>query len=200
MPAASRHHSSATPLSLAYAALVLYASLYPFTDWRWPPGQALSALATLPWPPWRVHPFDLWSNLLGYLPLGALLAIAARRSGIKVLPTLALAVLGPALLSYATEVLQQFLPGRHPSLKDLAMNTAGATWGALLALAWHGLGGVERWHTLRERWFLRDSAGALALLALWPVGLLFPAPVPLGLGQVSERLRETGQDLLEGVP
>ncbi len=196
----SRHHSSATPLSLAYAALVLYASLYPFADWRWPPGQALSALAALPWPPWRVSAFDLWSNLLGYLPLGALLAIAARRSGVQLRPALALAVLAPALLSYATEVLQQFLPGRHPSLKDWAMNSAGATWGALLALAWHSLGGVERWHALRERWFLRDSAGALALLALWPVGLLFPAPVPLGLGQVGEKLREILAALLAGVP
>ncbi len=44
----TRHRSLAAPLSLAYAALVLYASLYPFTDWRWPPGQHLQALALLP--------------------------------------------------------------------------------------------------------------------------------------------------------
>ena len=30
----------------------------------------------------------------------------------------------------------------------------------------------------------RRSAGGLALLLLWPIGLLFPPPVPLGLGQV----------------
>jgi hypothetical protein len=47
---------------------------------------------------------------------------------------------------------------------------------------------------------VRDSAGALALLALWPVGLLFPAPVPLGLGQVGERLREWLAQALVGVP
>jgi VanZ family protein len=194
-----RHRSSATPLSWAYAALLLYASLYPFADWRWPPGQSLAALLWLPWPPWTDN-FDLWSNFLGYLPLGALLGIAARRSRVAALPALALAVLGPALLSYSAEVLQQFLPGRHPSLKDLVLNSAGALLGALLALAWHGLGMVDSWHAWRQRWFLRDSAGGLALMALWPVGLLFPAPVPLGLGQVGARLRDRALAMLQDVP
>ena len=36
-----RPRSSATPLALAWAALVLYASLFPFSGWRWPPGQSL---------------------------------------------------------------------------------------------------------------------------------------------------------------
>ena len=199
MAARSRHRSSATPLAGVYAVLVVYASLFPFTGWRWPPGQALPALLALPWPPY-VLPYDLWFNLLGYLPLGALIGIAVWRSGGLGWQALLAAVLGPAALSFACEVLQQFLPGRHASLRDLAMNSAGAAAGAALALTWLGLGGGSLWQALRERWFLRDSAGALALLALWPVGLLFPAPVPLGLGQVSERLREAAQDLLEGVP
>ena len=194
-----RHRSSATPLSMAYVALLLYASLYPFAEWRWPPGQSLPALLRLPWPPW-IDNFDLWSNLLGYLPLGALLTIAARRSQIAIGPALALAVVGPALMSYGTEVLQQFLPGRHPSLKDLLMNSVGAALGAVLALAWHGVGWVDGWHTWRQRWFLRDSAGALALLALWPAGLLFPAPVPLGLGQIGARLRDGALAALQDVP
>ena len=61
--------SSAAPLAAVYAALVLYASWYPFTGWRWPPGPSLGALLALPWPPWR-DPFDVWSNVLGYVPLG----------------------------------------------------------------------------------------------------------------------------------
>ena len=197
--ASPRHRSSATPLAWSYALLVVYASLYPFVGWRWPPGQALLALAVLPKTNWLLS-FDITSNLLGYLPLGALLMLALRRSGWRTAPALLLAVALPAGLSYATEVLQHFVPGRVPAIEDWLMNTAGATAGALLALLLHALGVVDVWQGLRSRWFVRDSAGALALLALWPVGLLFPAPVPLGQGQVGERLREWLAQLLEDVP
>lgn len=197
--ALQRHRSSATPLALVYAALVLYASLYPFSGWRWPPGQDLLALLQLPRTHW-IGGFDAWANGLGYGPLGLLLCIAARRSGWRRRSALLLAAGAPAALSYGTEVLQQFLPRRVPALEDFLMNSAGATGGALLAWGLQALGLIDRWHALRERWVARDSAGALALLALWPVGLLFPAPVPLGLGQVGERLREWLSEFLQDVP
>lgn len=195
----ARHRSSATPLAAVYAALVLYASLYPFDGWRWPPGQDFLALTILPWTRWQ-DDFDKISNLLGYLPLGALLCIAMRRSNWRTLPALAVALLLPALLSYSTEVLQQFLPRRVPAREDFLLNTTGAALGAFIALAGHALGLVRPWQALRVRWFSHDSAGALALLALWPVGLLFPAPLPLGLGQVGERLREVLAGWLQDVP
>ena len=194
-----RPRSSALPLALAYFALIVYASLYPFEGWTWPPGQSLADLATLPWTHWW-GAFDVTSNVLGYLPLGALLLIAARRSGVGARRALGLAIALPAALSYSCELLQQFVPGRVASMEDLLMNSLGALAGALLAQAGHALGAVDRWHAWRQRWFARDSAGALALLALWPVGLLFPTPVPLGLGQVGERLRGWLADLLSGVP
>lgn len=184
---------------LAYAALVLYASLYPFSGWRWPPGQAVETLIRLPWTRW-LGAFDVTLNVLGYLPLGALVTLAALRSGWKTRWALAAALLLPGLLSYGTEVLQQFLPRRVPALEDWLANTAGALAGALLAALGNALGIVGRWHALRERWFASESAGALALLALWPLGLLFPAPVPLGLGQVGERLREWTAGWLHDVP
>jgi VanZ family protein len=198
-PVAVRHRSSAVPLALAWTALVLYASLFPFTGWHWPPGLDVGHLLRLPWPPWT-DVFDLWANGLGYLPLGLLLVVAARRSGSPGWRAMLAAVLLPSMLSYATEITQTFLPGRHPSLKDWAMNSAGAALGALLGMALFALGWVGRWHAWRERWFTGPSAGGLALLALWPAALLFPAPAPLGLGQVGERLRETLVDLLENVP
>ncbi len=198
MLAPPRHRSSASPLALAYAALVVYASLYPFAGWRWPPGQSFAALAVLPATRW-VGGFDTWANLLGYLPLGALLCIAARRSSWRLAPSLVLAIGGPALLSYAMELMQQFVPGRVPAREDFVLNAAGASAGAMLALLGHAMGLAGRWHQLRGRWFARDSAGALALLALWPLGLLFPAPVPLGVGQVGERLREALAALLQDV-
>ena len=187
--ATPRHRSSASPLAWAYAALVLYASLYPFNNWRWPPGQSFETLAALRWSQYHIA-FDTASNLLGYLPLGALLLFAARRSYLRWASALSLAVLAPAALSYGTEVLQNFLPDRVPAIEDFLMNSAGALAGALLATVALLTGLVDRWHALRERWFANESAGALALLALWPVALLFPAPLPLGLGQISRRLRE----------
>jgi len=186
----TRQPSSAAPLALVYAVLVLYASLYPFTGWRWPPGPSLGSLLALPWPPWR-DPFDVWANVLGYVPLGALLFVAQVRFGLAAWRAALFAVLAAAALSYATELTQQFIPRRVPSLVDWALNSTGAAAGATLAALLLRLGMLQRWQALRERWFVRDSAGALSLLALWPIGLLFPTPVPFGVGHVGEQLHET---------
>jgi VanZ family protein len=194
-----RQRSSAAPLALVYAALVLYASLYPFSGWRWPPGPSLGALLALPWPPWR-DPFDVWSNVLGYLPLGALLYVAQVRGGRAAWRAALLALLAASALSYLTEVTQQFLPRRVPSRVDWALNSAGAAAGAALAALLHALGLLQRWQATRERWFVRDSAGGLSLLALWPLGLLFPTPVPLGVGHVARQLRGAMAELLDEMP
>jgi VanZ family protein len=194
-----RQRSSAAPLTLVYATLLLYASLYPFAGWRWPPGTTLGALLGLPWPPWRT-PFDVWSNMLGYLPLGALLYVAMVRAGRAAWLAALLALAVASTLSYGAEVVQQFLPRRVPSRVDWALNSAGAAAGIALAVLLHALGLLQRWQALRERWFLNDSAGALSLLALWPVALLFPTPAPLGLGHVAHALREAAITLLDGVP
>ena len=196
---AASHRSTAWPLALMFAALVVYASLYPFVGWRWPPTLGSFELLQLPWPPWRDR-FDEASNLLGYVPLGGLLFVAVMRSGGDALEGLAIAVVCGAGLSFAVEVTQNFLPTRVPSLKDCAFNVTGALVGALLAEMVHALGWVDRWHVLRERWFARRSAGALVLLLLWPVGLLFPTPVPLGVGQVWGELRELVEAAFAGTP
>lgn len=185
----ARQPSAASPLALVYGALVLYASLYPFVGWRWPPGPSLASLLALPWPPWR-DPFDVAANVLGYMPLGALLVVAQVRAGRRLWLAALVAVAAAAALSYATEVTQQFLPRRVPSLVDWALNAAGAAAGAALVALLQVFGLLQRWQATRERWFLRDSGGGLSLLALWPVGLLFPTPVPFGVGHVGNQLRE----------
>lgn len=200
--ASAAHDRSSTPawpLALAWTLLIVYASLFPFSDWRWPPGQPITALLVLPWPPWR-DDFDLWSNLLGYLPLGLLLAAGLRSQGRGIAATLLLVLAGAAALSYGNELLQTFLPNRHPSLKDWAMNTAGAGAGAVLAVVFDTLGSGRRWRTAQSRWFARRSAAAQSLLALWPFALMFPAPLPLGLGQIFEPLRGTLLGWVSGVP
>ena len=194
----ARHRSSAAPLVWLYAGLIVYASLYPFTGWR-STGVSPFAFLAMPWPRWWTG-FDLISNLFGYLPLGALILGALVRSGGRPAAAFSIAVAGAGLLSMAMEVLQNFLPQRVSSNIDLVLNIGGAALGAALAWGVHRLGLVDRWQMLRDRWFIRRSAGGLALLLLWPLGLLFPTPVPLGVGQVLGRAQEEAARLLTGTP
>ncbi len=191
----ARHRSSAVPLAWLYAALIVYASLYPFTGWQEARGPLLAFLA-LPWPRWWTG-FDLVSNLLGYLPLGALVCVAWLRKGGRPAVAFGLAVLLGTLLSGLMELVQDFLPQRVPSNVDLAVNALGSAVGAGLGLGAHLFGAVAWWQSWRNRWFVERSAGGLALLMLWPVGLLFPTPVVLGLGQVLERVQEHLASLLQ---
>ncbi|MES1161803.1 MAG: teicoplanin resistance protein VanZ, partial [Rhizobacter sp.] len=94
--------------------------------------------------------------------------------------------------------LQNFLPQRVSSNVDLGVNVLGTLAGALIGVRVHLGGGVEHWQTARDRWFIGRSAGGLAMLLLWPIGLLFPLPVPLAQGQVLVRLQETLAQAVEG--
>ena len=67
------------PLALLFAALVVYASLYPFEGWRWP-GASVATFVSAPLPRYWTG-FDVGANLVGYGPLGFLLALALLRSG-----------------------------------------------------------------------------------------------------------------------
>jgi len=195
----ARHRSSTTPLALAYAALIVYASLFPFADVHWPPGADAAQLLRLPWP--RYFPqVDIVINLLGYFPFGALLYLAVVRSGGRERAGWLVALLVPSALSYAMEVTQNFVPTRVPSALDWLLDSAGAALGALLAWVLQRLGLVAHWQGLRERWVVPRSAGVLSLLLLWPVALLFPAPVPLGLGQVMDTVRDLAQAATRDTP
>ncbi len=189
--------SVALPLASALVCLIVYASLYPFADWR---DQGISPLTylTAPWPQYLVG-FDVAVNVAGYAPLGFLLTLAFMRSG-RTAWALTAAVFVGAALSLCMETLQSYLPTRIPSNVDLALNAFGTWLGACSASALEKLGVVGGWSRFRARWFAPDARGALALLLLWPVALLFPAPVPMGLGQVLERLETALADALADTP
>lgn len=191
------HRTTAWPLALATVCLVIYASLYPFADWR---DQGISPLRFLTAPlPQYWTGFDVGANLMGYAPLGFLLALSALRSR-RVSWAVTVAVLLSALLSLVMETLQSYLPSRIPSNVDLVLNTAGAWLGACCAWMLEKAGFVDRWSRFRGRWFAQDARGALVLLLLWPPALLFPASVPLGLGQVFERLELALAEVLADTP
>jgi VanZ family protein len=199
-----RHKTSAWPLSQAYAALVVYASLYPFSGWR-DQGIAPWEFLSSPLPKYWTG-FDVAANVAGYAPLGFLLALSfLRRGQERFAPTtntaaIMVATLAAAVLSLLMEALQTYLPSRVPSNVDFALNALGGLLGAVLAGALELAGAIDRWSRFRLRWSVDDARGALVLLALWPFALLFPASVPLGLGQVLERLEAALAEWLLDTP
>lgn len=98
------------------------------------------------------------------------------------------------------ETLQSYLPSRVPSNVDLALNTLGAWLGACIAWLLEKMGVIGHWSRFRARWLALDARGAMVLLALWPVALLFPASVPMGLGQVLERFETALAEALADTP
>lgn len=190
-------HRRTTAWTLAWLCVlvVVYASLYPFEDWRnqdIPPWSFVDA----PWPK-RLSILDLSSNVLGYAPLGFWLSLAALRSGLSRVPSLLLALLASCALSFVMESLQSFLPVRVPSSVDWLSNSVGGLLGGLLAVVLERRGWLYHWAQFRRQWLTPDASASLVLIALWPFALLFPVSVPLGLGQVLERLRGT---LLQDFP
>ena len=193
----SPRSTAAWPLSALYVGLIVYASLYPFEGWR-VQGIAPWSFLGAPLPRYWTG-FDVVSNVLGYAPLGFLAGLALLRMRPRWPAVLTVTALA-ALLSLLLESLQMFLPMRVPSNVDLGLNTLGAWLGALLARALVAWGLVASWRRWRERWFVADASGALVLLALWPLALMFPLPVPFGMGQVFERLEAAVANALEGTP
>lgn len=191
------YRSSAWPLAAACVCLIVYASLHPFTGWEPPRPEVDWWRLAVPRPNY-VTRFDLVVNLLAYLPLGLLIAGGLLRAQRTYAAAFATALLAGSALSYGLETLQHWLPLRVPSLVDWALNSAGAALGALAMLLLHAVGALDGWQRWRERWLLRGRGVGLTLLLLWPFGLLFPPPLPFGLGQVLLRARELLIDVLEG--
>lgn len=173
-------------LALAYLALIVYASLHPFANWR---DIGISPLAFLDaaWPRYWTS-FDLAINTLAYLPLGFLLTLAFR--GLPGRPTPALAaLLFGAAVSFGLECLQTWLPSRVPSNLDLACNSLGAGLGALLA-QWHGERFFSRVSQL-QRQILAPVPHAelgLVLTALWLLTQLSPETILFGAGDLRHLL------------
>lgn len=183
---------------IGYVALIVYASWYPFQGWR---SLGLGPFAYLADPmPQYLTAFDVVTNVLGYMPLGALAVLAAWprwRGAVAV----AMGFAGGALLSALMEAVQTYLPMRVASNLDLASNALGALLGAALAAPATGALLDRGWlRRLRFRWFERDASAALGLAALWPFATMFPAPRLFGMGDwpalLWQRLDPSMQDAL----
>jgi VanZ family protein len=172
-------------LLLAVTALIIYGSLYPFNfkadavD-----GGLLQALSKLSWA--RAGRSDRIANVLLYLPLGfcAFLWVYPR---FNKLAAVFLATLMGAALSLFVEVAQVYISARVPSLKDLALNTFGASLGAAGGLIWRGVARLMHLPT-REEIPVRDPGAAL-LVGSWLVFRAAPFLPQWDLGKLKSALR-----------
>src|SRR5947209_6812024 len=118
-------------LLLLATALIVYGSLFP---WRFDFDATGDPFFVLlhSWPhAWnRFALRDVVFNFVLYVPVGALVVLSFRRRGAAALA--AGAIFG-LLLSGCMELLQAYVPGRDPSMSDVASNTAGAIAGAIAA-------------------------------------------------------------------
>lgn len=182
-PAGRRASPLARDFAIAYAALVVYASLYPFSGWR-ETGAHVFDFLTAPWPRYWSW-FDLALNVLAYVPLG-LLCVAAFRSLKAGSAALVTFVLGFAL-SFSLELAQNFLDSRVPSNVDLGSNVLGLSIGTAIGLRYSRYfaprGILSRW---RQRRIVRGTAGdlGLTLLALWLLVQLNPDSLLFGVGDL----------------
>lgn len=178
-------------LFVAYALLVVYASLHPFSGWR-DQGVPQFAFLTARFP--RPYlPFDLAANFLGYLPFGFLALLAAHPT-LRGRAAFAFAVVCAFALSLALESLQLYLPTRTSSNLDLLANTAGGVLGALAAAATsRRLLREEGLKAIRDRLFLPGSGIdlGLVLLGLWLIAQLNPGTLLFGTGDLRELFRPT---------
>src|SRR5262245_19139310 len=120
---AARHSPLVSYLAVGYTLLVGYASLYPFRTWRGPTEGALRFLLA-PWPRYYTF-FDLLVNVVAYVPVGFLFALAAMSRLAPRWAALA-AILAGTGLSLTVEVAQRYIPERVSSNLDLLDNGLGA--------------------------------------------------------------------------
>jgi VanZ family protein len=180
----------ASPLArvawFAYAVLIVYASLAPWSGWR-DLGVSPWAFLTAPLPRY-ITGFDVAVNVAGYAPLGALgvLALHPKLRGAR---AVFVAAFAGVLLSAGIEALQTYLPRRIASNVDFAANAAGALLGAAAAAPFtEALIDRGRLARLRAQWFARDATTALLLLAFWPLAQIHAGPMLFGLGEVQPTL------------
>lgn len=166
--------------ALIFTLLIIYASLYPFTGWRDMGVHPFSYL-TDKLPYYRTY-FDIWTNIVGYMPLGMLM-IFALYPNLKSYKAFLLTCLFGILLSGSMEAIQTYIPTRVPSILDLMTNACGTLLGAIIGLWTRTYFLKEGFFIhLREKWFISSASRGLVVVGLWPLALIYPQNHVFGLG------------------
>lgn len=162
-------------------AIIAYASLRPFHGWQ---DRGLGLEVFFRWPHQRAALLDAMLNLVGYLPFGSCLALALFPKW-QGRAAFAAGTILPGLFSLLVEILQMYLPGRYPSLIDVATNVIGATAGAAIAvLATPWLSDHRGGRSLRARFVAPGHLGeaGLFVLAAWLVAMFAQRTLLFGTG------------------
>ncbi len=182
---------------LAYTFLIIYASLYPFSDWH---AFGVSPFAYLnePFPHyWTV--FDVSIDIVGYIPFGILLVLACYPFLSRVWSAVLCFILGTSV-SAAMEAIQTFLPSRVASKLDLVTNSLGVLVGVILGcILTPWLLEKDLLKKIRQRWFVADMSRGLVIVALWPFAQIYPQGYLFGLGQLVPLMSRWMNDYL-GIP
>lgn len=180
---------------LLYTLLIVYASWYPLSGWRDMGLQPFDYLwARLPYY-WTG--FDLWTNIIGYAPFGALV-VYALYPHVRGAGAVALGITAGIALSAMMEAVQTYLPTRIPSNLDLLANSCGAALGALIGAATSGYFlRQSRLLEIRRRWFSQEASRGLVVAGLWPLALIYPQHHLFGLGHLVPPLSSWLSDLLD---
>lgn len=167
---------SAALFLLAYSALVIFGSLYPFSDWHFSRAEVVAIF--FPTQPRYITRTDVLTNVLAYAPLGMLgLWYFHYRATLN--KSLLTALFFAGLLSLTMEVLQLGIASRHASPVDWLTNMLGAILGALIAAFAIAQPKMMGWiSALRGRWFLPGTLTSvgLAVLALGLLAEIRPFP------------------------
>jgi VanZ family protein len=175
-------------------AVILYASLYPFTFYQ--PEGGVGPLKHLI-QSWAERPGrgDFTANIFFYLPLGFFLSLAVSGSG-RTLPRMLLVTLAGGTLSTTMELAQYYVVGRVSAADDVYANLIGTLLGAI---AGNFAGGDILWLPFRD--IVANRVPCL-LLALWLAYRLYPYVPTIDLHKYWDALkpvvfhpRPTGYDL-----
>lgn len=167
---------------LMYTCLIVYASLYPFSNWH---NMGLKAWAFLFMPmPYYWTGFDLATNVAGYIPFG-MLVVFALYPLVRGAPAAILAAFAAMLLTGGMEALQTFLPNRVSSNLDFLANLAGGMIGAVAGmLLTRTFLEESRLLALRRDWFVPEAGRGMIVAGLWTLAQIYPQAHLFGLGHV----------------
>lgn len=172
-----------------YLLFILYGSLFPCTDWRYP-SQSLAEV-------WQrtgrehVSRSDLLTNILAYIPFGFLFcSICSERFGTlgRILIT---TVIG-STLSFSMEYIQLYLPSRTSSPIDLLLNMLSTLLGALaFGLLGKGSNVGEWFGEWRQTRFIdgRVADIGLSVIALWGASQIAPFLPSIDVGSLKNGLK-----------